>query len=120
MASEQKKTLPQNKFYELLNERVFRPHLGRDLTFDEAKNIVHGISDVIFEVVHGGQDLRFGRLGTFKPHTMPPGMQMNPKTRERFFRGELRKLVFKQSKSTKRLFSISDLQQTDLEEDHQL
>jgi nucleoid DNA-binding protein len=94
----------QDEFYERLNTRVFIPHLGKALDFNTIKNVVHGMGDVVTEIAHDGDSVRFGKLGTFRPHVTPPGKRWDPTTKEKFDGPERRKLAFKQSKSTKRLF----------------
>lgn len=99
----QGKLLKQEEFYKLLNERVFFPLLGRNLTFNEARDVINGVGDVVFDIAHGGNKVRFGHLGTFKCHVSPAGVRWNPQTQSKFDGDELRKLVFKQSPGTKNL-----------------
>lgn len=102
----------QNEFYDRLNERVFIPYLGKELPFPVARDIVHGIGDLINEITLAGQEVRFGKIGTFRQHVTPPGPRWDPSKKEMFQASERRKLAFSQSKSTKRLFDcITDDEQ---------
>lgn len=94
----------QQEFYQRLNERVFVPHLGRDLSFNEARDLVHGMADVVFEIGYAGNSVRFGRLGMFYCHTTPAGMRWDPARQRKFEGSERRKLAFRQSKSSRELF----------------
>lgn len=98
----------QQEFFDMLNEAVFVPQLGVRLEFDECKDVVHGICDTITTITLRGDSVRFGRLGTFRPHTTPETKCYNPVRREMMVVDERRRLAFKQSKSTKRLFSPGD------------
>jgi nucleoid DNA-binding protein len=95
----------QGQFYQRLNERVFGPHIDKYLTFDQARDIVHGLADVICEIVLDDRSVRLGKLGTFKSHTTPAGPRWNPAKKKRFKGPETKKIVFHASKSTKRLLS---------------
>ena len=101
----QERLITQDEFYKRLNERVFVPHLGHELSFAVIKDIIHGTGDVITEIIHNGDAVRFGKLGTFKLHVTPPGKRWDPTKKEKFEGPERRKLAFKQSKSTRRLFT---------------
>lgn len=97
----------QQEFFDMLNEAVFLPQLGRRLDFDECKDIVHGVCDTITAITLRGDSVRLGRLGTFKSHTSPSTNCYNPVRSEMMVVSERRRLAFKQSKSTKRLFAVS-------------
>ena len=103
----QERLVTQSQFYELLNEKVFVPHLGHELPFTVMKDIVHGMGDVIMEIIHDGNAVRFGKIGTFRLHITPPGLRWDPTKKDKFQGPERKKLAFRQSKSTKRLFSES-------------
>jgi nucleoid DNA-binding protein len=101
----QERLVTQDEFYDLLNEKVFIPHLGQELPFTVIKDIVHGMGDVVMEIIHNGDAVRFGKIGTFKLHVTPPGPRWDPTKKENFAGPERKKLAFRQSKSTKRLFT---------------
>lgn len=96
----------RNEFYEILNERVFKPNLGHELKLSEIHDLVHGISDTVFEIVHEGNHVRFGGLGTFRAHVTPAGPRWDPSKKKSFDGPERRKLAFKQSKGTKNLMGV--------------
>lgn len=94
----------QKDFFQMLNEHVFVPHLGQELDFETAKDVVHGLGDAITEIAIRGDKVRFGRLGTFRSHTSPATRCFHPVRRETMDVPERKKLVFEQSKSTRVLF----------------
>lgn len=98
--------ITQKEFYALLNEHVFKPNFGEPFNFREAKEIVHGIADIISEITLNGDSVRLGRLGTFQCHITPPGQRWNPTKKKKFRVPKRRKLTFKASKSTRRLFGL--------------
>jgi nucleoid DNA-binding protein len=95
----------QEEFYRRLNEAVFKPNFGRELSFNESRDVVHGVADVICQMALEGESVRLGRLGMFKVHVTPPGPRWNPTKKERFDGPERRKIVFRPSKGTRNLFT---------------
>jgi len=96
----------QEEFYDHLNETVFKPILGVELSRQAVKGIVYGIADQISVVALAGGKVRFGKLGTFVHHRTPAGPRYNPVTRTSFNAPERTKLAFRISKSTRRIFGI--------------
>ena len=96
----------QEEFCRLLNEHVFSPNVGRDLTTRECEMLVHGMADVVTQLALEGHSVNFGRLGTFKVRVTPSGMCWNPAKRRRVKRPERKNLVFKSSKSTRQLLDL--------------
>ena len=96
----------QDELFAHLNDRVFAPNLGQPLTFQQIKNIVHGMADVFSEIVLEGKNVRFGRMGIFRSHTTPPGKRWNPAKKKTFKVPKQRKLTFRASKSTRVLFEL--------------
>jgi nucleoid DNA-binding protein len=96
----------QDELFAHLNERVFVPNIGQPLTFQQIKNIVHGMADVFSEIVLEGKGVRFGRMGTFRCHTTPAGMRWDPSKQKKFKVSKQCKLAFRASKSTRHLFQL--------------
>lgn len=96
----------QDELFAHLNNRVFTPNIGHPLTFQQIKNIVHGMADVFSEIVLEGKGVRFGRMGIFRCHITPPGKRWNPAKKKTFKVPKKRKLAFRASKSTRRLFEL--------------
>jgi nucleoid DNA-binding protein len=94
----------QEDFYKHLNETVFKPALGVELSKQAIKDIVYGLGDQVATVALAGGRVRLGKLGTFMQHRMPSGSRYNPVTKSSFDAPERLRLVFRCSKSTKRIF----------------
>jgi nucleoid DNA-binding protein len=94
----------QESFYDHLNQTVFKPVLGIELSRQAVKDIVCGIADQVSIVVLSGGKVRLGRLGTFMSRTSPAGPRYNPQTKSTFQVPERVKLVFRVSKVIQKLF----------------
>jgi nucleoid DNA-binding protein len=98
------KLVNQNEFYDHLNETVFKPILGVEITRGAAKDLIVGISNQILAIVLSNGRVRIGRLGTFAKKVYPPSHRYNPVSDEHFTAPERERMIFRPSKSTQRLF----------------
>jgi len=96
----------QKDFFGRLNDHVFEPNFGRRLSLQQMRDVVNGVADVICTVALENAAVRFGKLGTFKLHIKPAGRGWNPRRKKHFKCPKKRKIVFRPSKGTARLFQI--------------
>ena len=94
----------QREFFERLNTYVFVPNFGHRIGRQKMRDVIGGIADVIAEIVLDGGSVRFGKLGTFKLHIRSAGKGWDPKRKRHIKCPEKKKIVFRLSKSTTRLF----------------
>ena len=90
------------KFYAVLNHRVFVPNLGHPLDYRQARDIVNGIADVILTIILEGNRVNFGELGSFKPSAMRAGWRWNPVTGKKFKGEKIKRITFLPTADTKR------------------
>ena len=96
----------QEEFFDRLNDYVFEPNFGKPLSRQKMRDVLGGIADVIVEIVMSDGSVRLGKMGTFKPHIKPPGRGWDPRRRRHFKCPGKKKIAFKMSKSTMRLFGL--------------
>lgn len=93
----------QPEFLDHLNQVVFKPIFGFEISRDAAKNVVDGIANQIAYICLSGGQVRLGDLGTFSACVSEGANSKVPSAGEEEEPRRVARLSFRSSANTKRL-----------------
>lgn len=105
----------QPEFLDHLNQVIFEPILGVELSRESAKHIVDGIANQIVFVALSGGSVRLGDLGTFSACVSEGANSKSPLAKDDEEPRKTARLSFRASANTKRL-----VKQTLIEDQEQM
>lgn len=103
------KLVNQPEFLDHLNQVVFEPVLGVELSRDAAKQIIDGIAQQVAYVCLARGSVRFGDLGTFSVCVSENANTRVPLADENSDPMRVSRLSFRSSQSTKRMVKDTGL-----------
>lgn len=98
--------IKQRDLYDHLNETVFKPVLGVELSRHAVRDLVIGIANQVMILTLSGARVRFGRLGTFFPNLSNAGTCYDFKAKRSYRPPARMRLAFKPSVSTRQAFDV--------------